>query len=67
MNQSERLSVRVSTEAECLGKTPGYVRYSGYNTPEQEARFLPILGPVWCCGDPLPPHTATSPRKCNAV
>jgi hypothetical protein len=39
---------------ECLGKTPGYPRYSGYSTPEDEAKFLPILGPIWRFGDPLP-------------
>ena len=38
----------------CLGKTPGYVRYSGYDTPEEEAEYLSILGPVWCDGDPIP-------------
>jgi hypothetical protein len=39
----------------CLGRTPGYVRYSGYDTAEQEARYLPVLGPVWKYGDPVPP------------
>jgi hypothetical protein len=39
MNQSKRLIIRVSTEAECLGKTPGYVRYSGYDTPERRLGF----------------------------
>ena len=39
----------------CLGRTPGYVRYSGYDTAEQEARYLPVLGPVWKYGDPIPP------------
>ena len=38
----------------CLGKTSGYVRYSGYDTPEEEAEYLSILGPVWCDGDPIP-------------
>ena len=38
----------------CLGKTPGYVRYSGYDTPEEEAEYLSTLGPVWCDGDPIP-------------
>ena len=39
----------------CLGRTPGYVRYSGYDTAEEEARYLPVLGPVWKYGDPVPP------------
>jgi hypothetical protein len=39
----------------CLGRTPGYVRYSGYDTAEEEARYLPMLGPVWKYGDPVPP------------
>jgi hypothetical protein len=38
-----------------LGRTPGYVRYSGYDTAEEEARYLPVLGPVWKYGDPVPP------------
>jgi hypothetical protein len=38
----------------CLGKTPGYVRYSGYDTPEEEAEYLDVLGPIWFCGDPIP-------------
>jgi hypothetical protein len=38
----------------CLGRTPGYVRYSGYDTAEEEARYLPVLGPVWKYGDPVP-------------
>jgi len=32
-------------EFRCLGKTPGYARYSGYDTLEMEAEFLPVLGP----------------------
>ena len=39
----------------CLGRTPGYVRYSGYDTAKEEARYLPVLGPVWKYGDPVPP------------
>jgi hypothetical protein len=37
-----------------LGKTPGYARYSGYDTEEQEDEYLSLLGPVWCDGDPMP-------------
>ena len=37
-----------------LGRTPGYARYSGYETEEQEDEFLSVLGPVWCDGDPMP-------------
>jgi hypothetical protein len=48
-------------ELKCLGKTPGYVRYSGYDTPEEEAEFLPVLGPQWCDGDPLPPEPRRAP------
>jgi hypothetical protein len=36
-----------------LGKTPGYARYSGYDTEEQEDEYLSLLGPVWCDGDPM--------------
>jgi len=36
------------------GKTPGYARYSGYDTEEQEDEYLDMLGPVWCDGDPMP-------------
>ena len=39
---------------ESLGKTPGYARYSGYDTKEQEDEFLPVLGPVRFDGDPIP-------------
>jgi hypothetical protein len=28
-----------------LGKTPGYARYSGYDTEEQEDEYLSLLGP----------------------
>lgn len=42
-------------DGQCLGKTPGYVRYSGYGTPEEEAKYLPLLGPVRRFGDPIPP------------
>jgi hypothetical protein len=41
-------------DTRCLGKTPGYVRYSGYDTPEEEAEYLPVLGPIWYDGDPIP-------------
>jgi hypothetical protein len=41
-------------DSKCLGKTPGYVRYSGYDTPEEEEEFLPFLGPMWVVGDPIP-------------
>lgn len=44
----------IMKEIKCLGKTPGYARYSGYETPEEEARYLPVLGPVWKHGDPIP-------------
>jgi hypothetical protein len=37
-----------------VGKTPGYARYSGYDTEEQEDEYLSVLGPVWCDGDPMP-------------
>jgi hypothetical protein len=49
----------------CLGRTPGYVRYSGYDTAEEEARYLPVLGPVWKYGDPVPCSSGgvTSLRK----
>jgi hypothetical protein len=47
----------------CLGKTPGYARYSGYDTPEEEARYLPVLGPVWKDGDPIPPEHCGSTTK----
>lgn len=46
----------MSDEPKCLGRTPGYVRYSGYDTPEQEAECLPVLGPIWVVGDPIPPQ-----------
>jgi hypothetical protein len=46
--------MRSKMKLECLGKTPGYVRYSGYDTREEEDEFLPILGPIWCDGDPIP-------------
>jgi hypothetical protein len=36
-----------------LGKTPGYARYSGYDTEEQEDEYLSLLGPVWCDGDAM--------------
>jgi hypothetical protein len=39
-----------------IGKTPGYVRYSGYDTEEEEDEFLEALGPLWCDGDPIPPE-----------
>ena len=62
----------------CLGRTPGYVRYSGYDTAEEEARYLPVLGPVWKYGDPVPPaaradrleeKTLTIPRlvSCDSI
>jgi hypothetical protein len=35
------------------GKTPGYARYGGYDTKEDEDEFLSVLGPVWCDGDPI--------------
>jgi hypothetical protein len=41
-------------EYRCLGKTPGFVRYSGYDTSEVEAECLPTLGPIWFPGDPIP-------------
>jgi hypothetical protein len=47
----------------CLGKTPGYVRYSGYETPEAEAEYLPFLGPVWMVGDPIPDEDLDCSRK----
>ena len=46
----------------CLGRTPGYVRYSGYDTAEEEARYLPVLGPVWKYGDPVPPAARVADR-----
>jgi hypothetical protein len=45
---------------ECLGKTPGFVRYSGYDTEEEEAEFLP----VWCDGDPIPAEDL-APTVCH--
>ncbi len=56
---------RVDGEFKCLGKTPGYPRYSGYDTKEEEDEFLPTLGPVWCDGDPIPPQhlPVTSGRR----
>ena len=36
-----------------IGKTPGYARYSGYDTEQEEDEFLEELGPVWCDGDPI--------------
>jgi hypothetical protein len=45
--------MELKMDEKCLGKTPGYVRYSGYDTPEEEAEYLPTLGPVWCDGDPI--------------
>ena len=45
---------RLPRHPKALGKHPGYVRYSGYDTPEDEAKFLPYLGPVWHPGDPVP-------------
>jgi hypothetical protein len=50
----KRRLLHVTRTDECLGKTPGYVRYSGYDTPEEEAEYLSTLGPVWCDGDPIP-------------
>ena len=32
-------------------------------TAEEEAEFLPILGPVWLDGDPLPPAPQPPPIK----
>jgi hypothetical protein len=40
--------------SESLGKTPGYARYSGYDTKEQEDEYLDMLGPIWRDGDPAP-------------
>ena len=48
-------------ELRCLGKTPGFVRYSGYDTPEEEAEFLPTIGPMWFIGDPIPGVDPISP------
>jgi hypothetical protein len=47
----------------CLGKTPGFVRYSGYDTPEQEAEYLPAVGPIWIIGDPSPGVGPISPDE----
>jgi hypothetical protein len=55
-SEMEPLVLRVAKETECLGKTPGYARYSGYDTPEEEAEYLETLGPIWCDGDPIPPQ-----------
>ena len=51
----------------CLGRTPGYVRYSGYDTAEEEARYLPVLGPVWKYGDPVPPAARADQLKTLAM
>jgi hypothetical protein len=51
---------------ECLGKTPGYVRYSGYGTPEEEAKYLPLLDPVRRFGDPIP-RSALPPATVSRV
>jgi hypothetical protein len=48
-------------ELRCLGKTPGFVRYSGYDTPEQEAEYLPTIGPILIFGDPIPGVDLLSP------
>jgi hypothetical protein len=45
-----------------LGKMPGYARYSGYDTREQEDEYLDMLGPIWCDGDPMPES-----EPCNVV
>jgi hypothetical protein len=45
-----------------LGRTPGYARYSGYDTEEDEDEFLSVLGPVWRDGDPIPAEDL-EPRK----
>ena len=50
----------------CLGKTPGYARYSGYDTPEEEAECLDTLGPIWMDGDPLPPEDLEELKAINA-
>jgi hypothetical protein len=54
-----RIKKRIKKEGqmgrpECQSETPGYARYSGYDTREEEDEFLSILGPVWCDGDPMP-------------
>jgi hypothetical protein len=59
--------LRASFPHECLGKTPGYVRYSGYYTPEEEAEYLPTLGPMWVCGDPIPPQDLLPPKKSRSA
>ena len=51
----------------CLGRTPGYVRYSGYDTAEQEGRYLPVLGPVWKYGDPVPPAADRPEEKTPTI
>ena len=51
----------------CLGRTPGYVRYSGYDTAEEEARYLPVLGPVWKYGDPVPPRADRLEEKTRTI
>jgi hypothetical protein len=43
-----------SAEGNVVCKTPGYARYSGYDTEQQEDEYLSVLGPVWCDGDPMP-------------
>jgi hypothetical protein len=58
----KRRLLRVTRTDECLGKTPGYVRYSGYDTPDEESELLPILGPMWRDGDPIPPQDLLPPE-----
>jgi hypothetical protein len=59
---SMKMESKMSGE-QCLGRTPGYVRYSGYATPEEETKYLPLLGPILRFGDPiqglLPPATVS--------
>jgi hypothetical protein len=61
------LVLRAARESECLGKTPGYARYSGYDSPEEEAEYLETLGPIWCDGDPIPPQDLQALRKASGA